>query len=141
MGGHDTSAQATTRARVVMAGSEWYVFESIKHESQTITFKNESNTGTWNPYNDLVIETIEEALKAGKSTVDIQSAGRTYRINMSGKTQTNLTTGGSRVIRRTMELFSKRDWCCQSCGYRMTDAKSKICTNCNHKRAKRRRRF
>ena len=101
----------------------------------------QDQSGTWNPYNDHVIETIENAMKARRSTVDIRSAGRTYRISMSAKTQTNTSTGGSRVIRRTMELFSERDWCCEGCGYRMTDAKSKLCTNCNHKRSKRRRRF
>jgi len=101
----------------------------------------QDQSGTWNPYNDSVIETIENAMKKHQSSVDIQSAGRTYRISISGNTQTNLTTGGSRVIRRTMESHYDRDWCCENCGYRMTDAKSKICTNCNHKRKLKRRRF
>ena len=101
----------------------------------------QDQSGTWNPYNDQVIEIIEDARKSGKNVVNIESAGRKYQINVTGKSQTNLETNGSRVIRRTMELYSKRDWCCENCGYHMGDAKSKICTDCNHRRRKRYKHF
>lgn len=120
-------------------GRPWEDLIPLKTSPPEPVWAWQDSSGTWNPYNDEAIDTIEHARTKGLASVEIGSAGRKYRIDIRSNRQTNVQTGGSRVIRRTMEPPETRAWCCTACGYRMGDGKIKICQGCNRKRTKRKR--
>lgn len=56
--------------------------------------------GTFKPYDQRTIDTIEDAAAAGKMSTSLQLGSASYTIDLAGMQQTNDATGFSRAIRR-----------------------------------------
>jgi len=100
------------------AGFEWEARErdlELESSRPRPVWAWRDDHGIWNPYSDENIRKIEEASAAGDQTLIITSSGRRYRLDLRSRAQTNLETGGSRVIRRRVE--SNSAWTCTRCSY------------------------